>query len=232
MFLALATDYDGTLATDGRAAPATVEALNRLHGAGKRLIMVTGRELADLQRTFARLDLFDAAVVENGAVVFLPRQGETRLVGPRPPAAFVQALRDKGVDPLSVGKVIIATLEPHHTTVLETIRELGLEWQVIFNKGAVMCLPPGVNKATGLTAALAELKLSPSEVVAVGDAENDHAFLSICGCAVAVANALPALKATADIVTRSEAGAGVAELIDGWLDDPARAFGSLARRDL
>jgi len=230
MFAALATDYDGTLATDGRVEASTMAALGRLHASGKRLIMVTGRELPDLQRAFDRLDLFDAAVVENGAVVFLPRQGETRLVGPPPPAAFVQALREKGVEPLSVGRVIIATLEPHHTAVLETIRELGLEWQVIFNKGAVMCLPPGVNKATGLAAALADLKLSAGEVVGVGDAENDHAFLSVCGCSVAVANALPAVKATADIVTRCEAGAGVAELIDGWLDDPGRAFGALAHR--
>jgi HAD superfamily hydrolase (TIGR01484 family) len=62
--------------------------------------------------------------------------------------------------------------------VLETIRELGLELQVIFNKGAVMVLPSGINKATGLRAALDELQLSPHDAVAVGDAENDHAFRS------------------------------------------------------
>ena len=48
---------------------------------------------------------------------------------------------------------------------------------MIFNKGAVMILPSGVNKATGLAAALEELGLSPHNVVGVGDAENDHAFL-------------------------------------------------------
>ena len=73
----------------------------------------------------------------------------------------------------------------------ETIRELGLELQVIFNKGAVMVLPAGVNKATGLAAALESLGLSPHNAVGVGDAENDHAFLALCECAVAVANALP-----------------------------------------
>ena len=90
--------------------------------------------------------------------------------------------------------MIVATWEPHEKTVLETIRDCGLELQVIFNKGAVMVLPAGVNKATGLRAALAELNLSPHNAVGVGDAENDHAFLSICECSVAVANALPAVK--------------------------------------
>src|SRR5207249_1657347 len=72
-----------------------------------------------------------------------------------------------------------ATWEPHETRVLEAIRELGLELQVIFNKGAVMVLPAGVNKATGLQVALNELELSAHNVVGVGDAENDHAFLRL-----------------------------------------------------
>ena len=58
------------------------------------------------------------------------------------------------------------------------IRDLGLELDVIFNKGAVMILPAGVNKGTGLEAALKELQLSAHNVVGVGDAENDHAFFS------------------------------------------------------
>ena len=93
------------------------------------------------------------------------------------------------------------------------IRELGLELQVIFNKGAVMVLPAGVNKASGLAAvALEELGLSAHNAVAIGDAENDHALLEMVECSAAVANAVPKLKAKADIVTRGERGAGVEEL--------------------
>ena len=80
-----------------------------------------------------------------------------------------------------------------------------------FNKGSVMALPFGVNKASGLMAALAELGIPAHTVVGVGDAENDHAFLAACGCAVAVSNALPSLKAEADIVTVADHGAGVEE---------------------
>jgi hypothetical protein len=61
--------------------------------------------------------------------------------------------------------------------------------------------------------ALDELGLSPHNAVGVGDAENDHAFLAQCECAVAVANAIPKLKERADWVTAGDHGAGVVELI-------------------
>jgi hypothetical protein len=102
----------------------------------------------------------------------------------------------------------------------------------IGNKGAVKCLPAGVNKASGLAAALAELKLSPHNVVGVGDAENDQAFLSVCGCSVAVANALESVKENADIRTCAARGAGVAELVNRWLTDPAGTFADVRRHDI
>jgi hydroxymethylpyrimidine pyrophosphatase-like HAD family hydrolase len=121
------------------------------------------------------------------------------------------------VHPLSVGRVIVATREPHESTVLEVIKGLGLELQVIFNKGAVMILPSGVNKATGLKAALKTIGARPQETVGIGDAENDHAFLDLCGCAVAVGNALPAVKDRAHIITDATHGDGVQEFIERWL---------------
>jgi len=95
-----------------------------------------------------------------------------------------------------------------------TIRDLGLEYQIIFNKGAVTVLPPGINKATGLKVALAEVELSPHNVIGVRDAENDFAFLEACGCSAAVGNATPALKNAVDIVLEGCWGPGVVELIE------------------
>lgn len=210
----LACDYDGTLAADGHVAETTVASLRRLRGTGRRLILVTGRELEDLQRVFPHFDLFDRAVVENGAVLYTPATGAIRTLVSPPARGFVDALRRRGISPLSAGRVIVATWRPHETAVLETIRDLGLELQVVFNKGAVMVLPTGVNKGTGLQAALDDLGLSTHNCATIGDAENDHAFLAISECAVAVANALPALKQHADVVTAGSHGDGVAELIE------------------
>jgi hydroxymethylpyrimidine pyrophosphatase-like HAD family hydrolase len=219
---ALACDYDGTLAHNGRVSDDTVAALERLRGSGRRLILVTGRELDDLRQNFSRLDLFERVVAENGALLHCPKERKEKLLAEPPREDFVRLLVERGVGPISVGHTIVATWEPHETKVLETIRDLGLELQVIFNKGAVMVLPSGVNKATGLKAALDELGLSPHNAVGVGDAENDHAFFSLCECSVAVANALPSVKEQADWVTRGDHGAGVIELCEELLRDDLR----------
>ncbi|MFN6572523.1 HAD-IIB family hydrolase [Dendronalium sp. ChiSLP03b] len=213
-YFALATDYDGTIAADSRVTKDTLTALKQLRASGRKLILVTGRELDDLLQVFEQIDLFDYVVAENGALLYCPASRQEKLLGEPAPTEFIKALRDRQVNPLSVGRVIVATWHPQETAVLETIRDLGLELQVIFNKGAVMVLPSGINKAAGLAAALDEMKLSPHNVVGVGDAENDHAFLSVCECSVAVANALPMLKERVDFVTDSSRGDGVIELID------------------
>jgi hydroxymethylpyrimidine pyrophosphatase-like HAD family hydrolase len=230
-FIALASDYDGTLAEDGRVAPATLEALDLLKQSGRKLILVTGRELPDLQGVFPELDRFALVVAENGALLYEPATETQTLLGPEPPVVLIDRLKERRVSPLSIGRCIVATLEPNEQIVLETIRELGLEMQIIFNKGAVMVLPAGVNKATGLAAALERMKLSPLNVVGIGDAENDHAFLSACGCAVAVANALPMVKEDAAIVTKASRGGGVAELIGRLVaDDLADIAAGLAHQ--
>lgn len=213
-YVALATDFDGTLAHHGLVDDSVIDALRRLRTSGRKVLMVTGRELVDLARVFPHLELFDAIVVENGATLYSPATGEEQKLAEPPPATFVDALRSRGVGPISVGRVVVATWSPHETAVLETIRDLGLELQVIFNKGAVMVLPTGVNKATGLKAALKALHISPHNVVSVGDAENDHALLSYTEAGVAVANGVPTLLERADLVTSGDHGRGVIELID------------------
>ncbi|RWB74264.1 HAD family hydrolase [Mesorhizobium sp.] len=212
-FMALATDYDGTLAHDGLVTASTVSALEKLKKSGRKLILVTGRELPDLKEVFPEIGLFDKVVAENGALIYTPASEEERTICPSPSTDLVDRLKKRGVKPLSVGRSIVATWEPHQATVLDVIKNLGLELEIIFNKGAVMILPSGINKATGLAAALQDLRLSPHNVVGVGDAENDHAFLRASGCSVAVANALPAVKDTADLVTKGTRGKGVEELI-------------------
>jgi HAD superfamily hydrolase (TIGR01484 family) len=220
-FLALAVDYDGTLADHGAVGLETLNALRRLHDAGRRLVLVTGREMEDLRHAFPETALFDRIVAENGGVLYDPATGRERALAPPPPVAFVQSLMESSVEPISVGRTIVATWTPHEKTILSTIAELGLELQITFNKGAVMVLPAGVNKGTGLKAALDDLELSPLNVAAVGDAENDHAFLRLCGASAAVANAIPALKQASDIVLAGDHGAGVAELIERIIREDA-----------
>ena len=281
-FLAFASDYDGTLAHNGKIDRQTLRALEQLKRTGRKLILVTGRELDELLNLFPQAAIFDCIVAENGALLYWPLPGKQpsitrntprtetgpggKTIGsklgtkanagtkakpgvaakpgaksnPRakarlggsiaaaatnapgrletltdPPAPeFVAHLRQKRVAPLSVGHSIVATSLKHKRTVVSTILEMDLDLHVILNKDAIMVLPTGVTKGTGLRVALDELGIAPHNVVAVGDAENDDSLLSMCGFSVAVANAIPALKRRAHKTTKQEHGAGVVEIID------------------
>lgn len=68
-YLALATDDDGTLAHDGKVSPATVAMLKSLISSGRRLLLVTGRELPDLLQIFPEIVLFEWVVAENGGLL-------------------------------------------------------------------------------------------------------------------------------------------------------------------
>ena len=223
-FLALATDYDGTLATHGSVDKPAIAALERLRASGRKLLLVTGRQLPDLHKIFPELEIFDRVVAENGALLFRPASGEEVLLCDPPKAAFLAALRGRGI-PFSTGSAIVATDDAHHAAVASVIHELdlALDLHIILNKGSLMILPARVDKATGLAAAVADLQLQPAQVVGIGDAENDATFLAACGCAAAVANALPQIQRNADLVTIGAHGAGVMEVVNEILaNDLAR----------
>ena len=220
-FLALAVDYDGTIAHNGSVSPQVQAALVLLKNSGRKLLLVTGRELQALKHHFPQLGLFDQVIAENGAVLYDPMTDRDELITDSASTELVRSLRDKGVAPLSVGRSVIATWHPFEEAVINSIRDLGLELQLTFNKDAIMVLPPGVNKAFGLRAALRSLGICEQNVVGVGDAENDHSFLSICGCSAAVSNAIASIKSCVDIRLEHDHGQGVCELVDLLLQKDA-----------
>jgi hypothetical protein len=222
-YLALATDYDETLARHGQLADSTVLALEKFRASGRKTILVTGREIPDLKSVCHRLDLFDLIIGENGAVLVDPRKDLSRVkpLADAPPPQFARELRKLGVNPLSCGSVIVATLSDQYESVRSTIERLGLNLKIILNKGSLMVLPAGINKASGLRQALGALEIPAAKAWAIGDAENDIDFLLSAGCPAAVANALPSVKEKAIFISAREAGQGVEELIFKILSEDA-----------
>jgi hydroxymethylpyrimidine pyrophosphatase-like HAD family hydrolase len=216
-FRVLATDYDGTLAGGGRIPERTASALARLRASGCRIVLVTGRIVDDLARVCPRLDLFDLVVAENGAVLLDPARRAARLLADAPPPLLAEVLRARGVVPIASGRVILATHRAHEAAVRAAISSVGLEFALSLNRESLMVLPGGVDKRTGLAAALADLSLAFPETVGVGDAENDEPFVEACGCGVAVANAVASLRERADLVTSLSASGGVEEVVERLL---------------
>lgn len=75
-------------------------------------------------------------------------------------------------------------------------------------------MPLGVDKGTGLSALAAYLKITPAEVMAVGDGENDLAMLRYAGLSVAMGNACDTVKKTARVVTETNDEDGLAKAVE------------------
>jgi len=223
----LACDYDGTLATEGICADSTIEALRRVAGAGIRMILVTGRTREELESVFDHSDLFEAIVIENGAVVIDVATDTERVLAPRVPAAMVEALDRAGVDPLVVGRVLVSTSWTQEEKLAPVIARLGLDRMVVRNRNSAMVLPPGISKRTGFDIALQDIGELPANTVAIGDGENDVAMFAAAGVSVAVANAVDILKARADVVLDEPNGRGVQTLVGALI---AGDLGSLTAR--
>ena len=212
-YKAVALDFDGTLTDSAGVSGAVIDALRRARSRGVLLLLVTGRILDELEQVFpACHGLFDAIVAENGAV--LSSAGHARLLVSPVSSALYDRLCARGVDARR-GRVLIACHAADNRAVLDETRALGLEDQLVRNRGELMILPPGVTKASGVQAAMRELGLNAHNLVAVGDAENDHAMLAAAELGVAVRNAVPSLKAEADLVLSEPNGAGIVSLLDG-----------------
>ena len=229
----LACDYDGTIAADGRVTDATARALTLARESGRKLVLVTGRILPDLQRTYPECEgMFDAIVAENGAVLYRPRTRELKFLGVPPETNLLRALLQRRVA-FDLGTSSIHTEAAAAEVVIAAIRETGLERTLVFNRGSLMILPAGITKGSGLEAALSAMELSPHNAVAIGDAENDHAFLGLCECAVAVGDAVPAVREQADYVTRAPGANGAVEFIqEHVMTDLAEILPRIVRHQL
>ncbi len=212
-FHAVAVDFDGTLTQAGRPSAETLTALDEARAAGLRIVIVTGRILSELLAVFPDVgEHTDMIIAENGAV--LAHGGWRRALAAPVPPELATALAARGVA-CRPGRVLLACEGPDEAAVLEEVRRLGLECQLVRNRGELMVLPAGVSKGTGLAAGLSDLGISPHSTAAIGDAENDHSLLAAAEVGVAVGNAVSALKEEADIVLDHDDGRGVAEFLRG-----------------
>ena len=224
---ALAVDYDGTIARHDVLDPSVRGAIGEARARGVTVLLVTGRILDELRRVAGDLHFVDGVVAENGAVVHFPDSGYTQILAPAMPASFVAELQRRGIRH-RLGQCLVDADAADAPLLLDAIRTLELPLVLAFNAGRVMVLSQGVSKATGLHNALDILRLSTHNVVAIGDAENDHELLRLAEVGAAVQWGSAALRASADIVVEGAGPPAVADYIrtlsaSGQLPVPVRA---------
>jgi hydroxymethylpyrimidine pyrophosphatase-like HAD family hydrolase len=212
-FKVVAVDFDGTVASDGNVAPEAIAAIDQARRDGLTIVLATGRIGAELRAEFPQIAAHvDALVLENGAVVAI--DGQTHALAPPVERALDEALANRAV-PYRRGEVLVAVDSQHAAAVVQVIGELGMDYQIIRNRTALMVLPAGITKGTGLGAVLAEMNLSAHNTIAVGDAENDLSLLGVAEIGVAVADAVTSVRRSADVVLDEPDGVGVAALLTG-----------------
>ena len=116
--------------------------------------------------------------------------------------------------------------------VLTLVREMELPLVLLFNRGRLMILPETVSKAAGLREALAGLRLSAHNAIAIGDAENDHRLLEMREIGLAVGWGSGALKAAADEVLDGDGPSAVADYIRRAAASPSLSPERVGRRRL
>lgn len=217
-FFALAAGFDGTLARNGRYDERCIEALRALAATGRKLILVTARELRELLEIFPEARIFDYIIAENGAILHRSATRESEILAQAPSEILLQELRRRSVEPLIVGSAAIKTSILNEAEARAAIEKLQLDCQIIVNDRSLIILPAGVNKASGIKEALRELGLSPHNLAVIGDAQNDLAMFQLAEHSVAVDNADPLIKQCADRTTRGAFCDGFLELCRDLMD--------------
>lgn len=213
-YVVLAAGFDGTLARDGRCDERCMDALRELSATGRKLILVTGRDLRRLLEIFPEARVFDYIVAENGAVLHRTATRQSEILGQAPPEILLQELRRQHIGPISVGSSIVSTPARHLEAAREVLRKLKLhlDYELVTNDDTLLILPPGIDKASGVIEALRELGVSRHNLVAIGNAQNDLPLLASAEHAVVVSNAAESIKQAADRVTDAEYCDGFLEL--------------------
>ena len=216
---ALCTDYDRTLTDpDLRPVPEALRALDEARRLGKRVVVVSGRDLPFLEEHLG--PHVDAIVAENGCLVRGP-DGEVLATAGK---WDIQAcLAPLGI-PIEYG-MHLASLDVNEAAKARAaLAKAGIQADLVPNRDRIMVVPKGVDKAAGLRRALTLLGVDPARTAAAGDGENDVPMLLAVGYGIAVANAVDELKGIADEVTARPGGHGIAEWVaQTWLRPEVQA---------
>lgn len=210
----MAFDFDGTTAVNDTVPQELEQALEQCRATGHALFLVTGRRFESIP--LGRIgELVTGVVWENGAVLSHTATGEVYLPFGQLNARLLKALEEAGI-PLKRGLAIAATVMPHDQVIWQIISGLGGGASVEYNKGNVMVVPPGAAKGAGLERLLTICGFSAHNVAAFGDAENDLSMLTLAEVAVAVGDAVLAVREIADLVAEKPGPAGVLEILERY----------------
>lgn len=239
--LALFTDLDGTLTTNGRVEASTYAALERLGAAGVPVVIVTGRPSGWGQAIMTMVSVA-AVVSENGGVTYVRREGKldkyyglpaaslpewrrkmhaatVDIAGEVPGARLSTDSRYREVDLAIDWNEEVSLSEEQADDVVRSLRTRG--FTAVKSSVHVNFGPPGFDKLSACKTVVERVfggnpeDMSP--YVFVGDALNDAPMFGGFPRSVGVANVRDWWEALSDhpkFITEAREGAGLREVVD------------------
>lgn len=161
--------------------------------------------------------------VRDGGEGFVPQAGYTAIASDHDHKRDVSTMGSHTLDEVLAApslKLIVRHPDRPVDELLDIVRGIGVTGFAATRSGApfVEVMAEGVSKAWGTARLCDRLGLTPAEVIAFGDADNDAELLTWAGRGVAVANAGPAALAAADEVAPSNEEDGVAQVLERLLE--------------
>ena len=89
-------------------------------------------------------------------------------------------------------------------------------------KNLLEFMPKGITKAYGLSLLAKDLGIKQEEIMTIGDEENDLPMIEYAGLGVAMENAVPEVKAAAQVITDTNDRDGVAKVVETYVLEPLR----------
>ena len=230
MLKALVTDIDGTI-TDHRRRISTpaIEALRVLIDAGIEVVLASGNTVCFMDGLCRMIGTDGTIISENGGVYRRGFGGTLHIPGNRNICLETfDVIREhfarEGIElELLSARYRFADVafarkvDPDEAKAV--VRAHNLPAQVLDTGFAIHIQDPAVSKGTALRGLMDEMELLPSEILAIGDSENDIEMLDVAGVGVAVANAPEPIRSAADRVTREGYGDGFVEAVRMYYPD-------------
>lgn len=210
----LVTDLDGTITDKSRRLNLkSVELLRKIEEAGVRVVIATGNHLYFAEAAAVLIGATGGIIAEDGGVVRINDEtfwlgDKTEMVnllsefeaktGIKVPLTQSNPLRRTGI-------VLWKTLSEDQLT---EIREFfSARGYVVVDSGfAYHIRQRNVNKGNALNFLLKKMKISPEEVIAIGDGENDYEMLKLAGKSYAVGDPPKRIREASDVVISGENG--------------------------
>ncbi len=217
---AVAVDIDGTITDKNRKICVNaIKALRKSEDKGCPIILVTGNVLCAAKMVAVMIGTSGGIVSENGG--FIQTRKQNLVLGNiekcKPAYKFLKSKYN--IEKTEFSDIRMSEIAIKRTIDVEVVKKTLADFDVeIYDtQFAIHITDPEVNKGSSLKIVANDMGIDISEILAIGDSENDLEFLEVAGLKVAVANADKELKDVADYITKAPYGDGAAEAINKFI---------------